>query len=624
MKKSIYASCIVMLFSGAVAFANNEIYNGQDVSGEDFSGKTMQKSSWINSTAVGANFTGTDLTDANFSGADLTNVDFTNVIVKNVDFTDAIITGANFEMTRNYNAVSITKEQLYTTKSYKDKNLRGVNLTAKMNPVCWNKADFSGQDLTGADLSSMYHASLDYLPDFTDAIITNANLSHMSYNGLYNYNWASRWLYATKSYKDKNLQGVNFSENGGMTGIDLSGQDLTGCSFYSVRLYYENSSSSGTYRYVTNFEDTIIKNVDFRKSNITLKQLAMTKSYKNKDLSGVSLDGFDNETYLDFCGFNLRGFSITNNYNAKIFLRDSDLSFARLDVSNVDITNSIIRGATINSKTADITSTKSYRDKDLWGTNINCFALAGLDLTEQNLQNSKIGATVTYQVELTDTNFTGADLRGAILGKRVSTESSIFKNTIMSDGVIKNFQMNSNSDYLKIRKYEPASSGNAMISAKVSEADAVVSGGSKLELDVGAMLEVVNNRVLSIKDAGELIINTDLAGSTSLSVSGGAGLSFGEGGKLIVNLTESITGQDAYSFAVISWFDDSKMSGLSDFVIGENLILTVQGENYAGAWNYIINGNSLVINLGAVPEPATYAAIFGAVVLAFIMWRKRR
>ena len=151
-------------------YADNEDYSNQDVSGMDFSGKSMEFSKWQNTRAVGTNFTSSNLRGANFTSADLSNADF-----------------------------------------------------------------------TGCTAAFAY---------FNDAIITNANFSNFD-NAYDQYDYSSmRCLYKTKSYKDKNLQGINFSYNWrGFGDIDLSGQNLTGCSFYNTSVYMKNPnhySSSGS------------------------------------------------------------------------------------------------------------------------------------------------------------------------------------------------------------------------------------------------------------------------------------------------------------------------------------------------------------------------------------------
>ena len=53
MKKYI---TIISMFAAGFAFADDENYDGKSVS-EDFSGKSMNYSSWVNAT-VNSNFTG--------------------------------------------------------------------------------------------------------------------------------------------------------------------------------------------------------------------------------------------------------------------------------------------------------------------------------------------------------------------------------------------------------------------------------------------------------------------------------------------------------------------------------------------------------------------------------------
>lgn len=71
-----------------------------------------------------------------------------------VDLTDAVVAGADF---RETTSGGFTKEQLYSTASYKEKNLRGIDLAGN-DLSGW---DFSGQDLTNASLGSSTLADAD-------------------------------------------------------------------------------------------------------------------------------------------------------------------------------------------------------------------------------------------------------------------------------------------------------------------------------------------------------------------------------------------------------------------------------------------------------------------------------
>ena len=134
---------------------------------------------------------------------------------------------------------------------------------------------------------------------------------------------------------------------------------------------------------------------------------------------------------------------------------------------------------------------------------------------------------------LTNANFTSADLRGAYLNV-LETGEFITKNTIMSDGVIKNFSMKSVSDRLVIREHVPAKYpeyGEYQISAKISEADSEISGGAQLSLEQGAKLEITNGKTLKLASDGKLLIQTDVNSSTTISIDPLAALNIEREGK---------------------------------------------------------------------------------------------
>ena len=62
---------------------------------------------------------------------------------------------------------------------------------------------------------------------------------------------------------------------------------------------------------------------------------------------------------------------------------------------------------------------------------------------------------------------------------------------------------------------------------------------------------------------------------------------------------------------------------MSDLVKDKTLFLTVNGEKYKGLWNYILKSDGLYISIN-IPEPATYAVIFGLLALGFAVRRNLR
>lgn len=84
MKKVLLVS--TALFIGGISFADDENYDGQTVS-EDFSGKSMNYSSWV----------GANISNSNFSNAKLKETVFTNAKISATDFSKSNLTNAIFD-----------------------------------------------------------------------------------------------------------------------------------------------------------------------------------------------------------------------------------------------------------------------------------------------------------------------------------------------------------------------------------------------------------------------------------------------------------------------------------------------------------------------------------------------
>lgn len=212
-------------------------------------------------------------------------------------------------------------------------------------------------------------------------------------------------------------------------------------------------------------------------------------------------------------------------------------------------------------------------------------------------------------------NLWNADLRGATLTNVVGNPN--YKNTIMTDGTIKNFSMTSSEDSLLIRNHAITDGyGVIVISAKISEENVAISGGAKLSLEQGAAFEITNGKTLTVASDGMVQIDTDLIGSTVFKVDENSGFAFEGGATLAVNIIADTMTSDVYTIAVISFEDDSVISGLNDLVRDKTLLLTVNGEKYDGLWDYIVKSDGLYVSIN-VPEPATFAAIFGLLAFGF-------
>jgi uncharacterized protein YjbI with pentapeptide repeats len=174
-------------------------YRAQDLSGIDLSYNGL----------AGANLNRQKLTHANFHGAQLTDA----------DFTDAEVQGANFTAVlyrNNSIRTGITLAQLYSTASYQDGDLNGVDFSQ----TGLAEANFAGQNLTNANF---YRATLTGA-DFAGASVRGANFGGGDIGGcdrvfcfVIGSGITPEQLYSTASYKEGDLRGIS--------GVDLSGAD---------------------------------------------------------------------------------------------------------------------------------------------------------------------------------------------------------------------------------------------------------------------------------------------------------------------------------------------------------------------------------------------------------------
>ena len=165
-----------------------------------------------------------------------------------------------------------------------------------------------------------------------------------------------------------------------------------------------------------------------------------------------------------------------------------------------------------------------------------------------------------------------------------------------------------------------------MINAKIAD-DASISGGAVLTLEQGAVLEIASGKTLSVFDDSEIIFNVDAAASdaTKILLGENSKLVFGSDSKIMVNLDGVISPDDSYTFSVIETVVGSQVIG-TDSLKKENVILNINGEAYdSEKWGFDFDPSTGSLNINVnVPEPATYAAIFGMLALAFAAYRRRK
>ena len=356
---------------------------------------------------------------------------------------------------------------------------------------------------------------------------------------------------------------------------------------------------------------------------------------------------FSKKEYYDQETGTVLGPTNTNYTNADFSRANlADSVFQHAILTNAKFNDAIING--VNFSSSDITkeqfySTASYKSGNLSRVGLYTGDYVGWDFSGKNMQNVSFKGS-----NIENSNFTGTDLRGSnefneyyTYDESTGLGSSIYgyykiitKNTILSDGKIKDFQMKSASDSLVVRKYEEDYyyhdgqkyvSQTGDISVKISEADAEISGGAKLSLECGASFEITNGKTLTVASDGLVFISTDLDNSTTFKVEDASGLSFEDGAILTINLEfdASATAAGFYTFTVLSYADGSAISGLDSFIKNKTLLLTVNGKTFNENWEYTIENNQMLITAN-VPEPSFFAAILAVLVLGFAAYRRRR
>ncbi len=636
-------------------YADNDVYDNTTVT-ENFINASLVDSSWYKTIASGVQFTGSNLTNANFNSATLNDTDFTDTNLTNANFTKATLTGADLSGAeirgaKFANATGFTSEMLCSTASYANKDLSGVYVSY----VTIDGVNFDGVNLSDVSFSFCTISNVDFTktatPDFNlslySSTISNVNftglnlekveLSGVTYGEGVNYTDVilpsgsahlgkipTEVLMQTWNYKSGTLNLALFNNNR-LNGLDLEGfrvssnfsrsslqnanfkdADLTGSNFGHADL-------SGA-----DFTDATINNVYLDRSNITSQQLESTKSYKQKDLSGVDMTRLN----ISFEGKDLSGFDLSNTNLERINLKNAIFEDAIINDARF-YGSSIEQEITL----AQIMQTKSYKDKDLSGASFHYTIFENADFSGFNLQETSFGSSSSNLFK--NVNFTNADLRGAGGLERGGWDTAIFKNTILKDGSITALEMDSPDDYILVREYK-YTDYSGTIYAKFAE-DASISGGANLILDNNARLMVNKAVTVNVEDGGIVSYDMDVANTEDESyiyVLEGGDLNFAEGSKLNINVDGDLEAYTEYYKYVLYADNTSTLNSIYNDIYGlyENgdIYFTNNGEDFNGDWYFFEKGKWLVVSYTAVPEPATYAAIFGALALAFAAHRRRK
>ena len=215
-----------------------------------------------------------NLTGATFRASNLSHAHLYLSWLTDADLSAAVVADAVFHHTTDR---GFTREQLYSTASYHERNLQKIGLTDN-DLAGW---DFSGQDLTSAylDGSTLTDAN------FSGAVVADAWFHHTTDRG-----FTREQLYSTASYRQQNLQGIVLTSND-LTGWDFSGHNLANARFSSSNL--SNANVAGANLTYADFGFSTLTNANFAGANVTNASMTgvVGSRMESANFSGADLRG---------------------------------------------------------------------------------------------------------------------------------------------------------------------------------------------------------------------------------------------------------------------------------------------------------------------------------------------
>jgi uncharacterized protein YjbI with pentapeptide repeats len=206
-----------------------------------------------------------DFTNANLTNANLTNVSIVSSRIGNAVFTGATIKGANFS-TLMGSPPQFTANQLYSTASYANHDLSGIQLNSDELQYDLSGWNFAHQNLTNA---GFYGSNLTNA-DFTGAIVNGADFSWGGFNGTL----TAAQLYSTASYAQHDLSAI-LLEGEFLSDWNFGDQDLTNAKFNFAYLNGANfrgatlvGAGFGPSLRSRAFQPTFINNADFTDTDL--------------------------------------------------------------------------------------------------------------------------------------------------------------------------------------------------------------------------------------------------------------------------------------------------------------------------------------------------------------------
>ena len=377
----------------------NAILTGANLTGAELSGAQLMEANLTGANLTDAVLEQAQLRDANLTSANLTGANFRNAQLARVTLNDTIIAGADLGGT------GISFEQLASTKSFIDRDLRGIRLSN----ADLTERDLSGQNLSGAVLDRV---TLN-LANLENAVLDGANVGGASFVGS---NLTLQQLQQTSSWSDGVLDNIWF-DGLDLTGIDLTGKSLDRTSFRDANLTGATIAAVDS----TEFAGATIRGAQIQLNGLTEDQLASTADYSSGELLDI---GFSNVP-----GWDLSGQKLTDSSFHSRDLRGTD--FTNADLTGVDFTDAQVGGAVFtgsNMTFAQLSTTDALtsgsldgfvldglplRGGDFSNRELSRASFSGSDLTDADFENSELFNADFSEATLTNTNFANASVYGA-------------------------------------------------------------------------------------------------------------------------------------------------------------------------------------------------------------------
>ena len=232
-------------------------------------------------------------------------------------------------------------------ENYDGQDLTGQTLNTTNSMSVGEGWSFIGTNLTNATFAPLSGSTLTISNiDFSNADFTGTTFTNVSFKGGINFSGSNI------TYEQFN-QGIS-TNNTAWNNVNFSNMDLAGWRL-GVASYDINNPGKGMTNNYTN-----LKIADSKINNATLyysttysvafkKAITSTKSWKDKDLSGVRIAGLGTIRNYDFTGFSLQ--------NASFYRPSMTRSGAEFTCNGFNFTSADLRGYSISYKQGSSTHT---------------------------------------------------------------------------------------------------------------------------------------------------------------------------------------------------------------------------------------------------------------------------